>query len=102
MSERREEFQQLLEELLGTKNAYFQPPNNIQMVYPCIVYHRDRSDDEFADNIPYMNKKRYLVTLISRDPDDPLWDKIKALPMCRFSRHFTANNLNHDAFNIYF
>ena len=102
MSNRRLELQALLEEILGSKAVYFQPPNNIKMVYPCVVYHRDLHEDDFADNKPYRSTKRYLLTFISRDPDDPIGDKIKSLPMCRFSRHFTANNLNHDAFNLYF
>ena len=38
---RRLELQNLLANLLGTNNVYFQPPPTVQMEYPAIVYHRD-------------------------------------------------------------
>ena len=37
-----------------TDNVYFQPPTNIKLEYPCIVYKRDFADTEFADDNPYM------------------------------------------------
>lgn len=98
----RLELQTLLEVLLGSENVYFQPPASVQMVYPCIYYKRDTSDTEFADNNPYRVEKRYLVTVISRDPDSDIPDKVAALPMCIHSRFYTANNLNHDAFTLYY
>ena len=27
-----------LKEILGSSNVYFQPPDNLKMVYPCIRY----------------------------------------------------------------
>ena len=98
----RTELHTLLVELLGNENAYFQPPSNIQLKYPCIIYNRSYIDPKFADNIVYGTKKRYSVTVIDQDPDSPIPDKIGSLPLCRFDRHFVADNLNHDVFNIYF
>ena len=96
----RLEIQQLLETL--APNVYFQPPANVQMEYPCIVYKRTYALTDFAGNKPYRYKKRYQVTVIDRDPDSEIPDKVAALPMCRFDRFFTADNLNHDVFNVYF
>lgn len=98
----RLEFQTLLETILGSSNVYFQPPANVQMQYPCIVYKRNRADTKFAGNTPYGRMKQYQVTVISRDPDSEIPDKIAALPLCSFDRFFTSNNLNHDVFNVYF
>jgi hypothetical protein len=72
------------------------------MQYPCIVYNRDSVDTEFADNTPYRHTKRYQVTVIDRNPDSGVPDKVAALPMCSYDRFFTADNLNHDVFNIFF
>lgn len=94
--------QALLTALLGSKNVYFQPPPSIVMQYPCIVYRRDNLDTVFADNKPYKHKKRYQITVIDRNPDSDIPDKVAALPMCTFDRFFTADNLNHDVFNLYF
>lgn len=98
----RLELQTLLETLLGTPNVYFQPPANVQMKYPCIVYSRDAADTKFAGNNPYARTKRYQVTVIDRDPDSLIPDKIAALPMCSHNRFFTADNLNHDVFTLFF
>lgn len=94
--------QSLLETLLGTDQVYFQPPTNVQMEYPSIVYKRDRADTLFADNKPYKYVKRYQVTVISKDPDSVIPDKVAALPMCIHARFFTAHNLNHDVFTLYY
>lgn len=94
--------QTILETILGSRNVYFQPPANVQMKYPCIVYNRDFAETEFAGNKLYRRVKRYQVTVIDRDPDSEIPDKVAALPLCKFSRFFTADNLNHDVFNIFF
>jgi hypothetical protein len=98
----RLQLQQILEDILGTRNVYFQPPNNVQMKYPCIVYKRDTARTLFAGNNPYRRQKRYLVTVIDQNPDSLIPDAVADLPMCTFDRHFTANNLNHDVFSIFF
>jgi len=46
--------------------------------------------------------KRYQVTVIDADPDSIIPEKIEALPMCTFDRQFTADNLYHDVFSLYF
>lgn len=90
----------LLEEI--TTNVYFQPPTNIQLVYPCIIYKRDFADTKFADNAPYNHKKRYMITVIDANPDSELPDKVAALPMSLFNRFYTVDNLNHDVYSTYF
>lgn len=92
--------QALLEAL--APNVYFQPPANVQMKYPCIVYRRDFSDTRFADNAPYNNTTRYSVTVIDRDPDSGIPVKVQALPLCSYDRGFVADGLNHDVFRLYF
>lgn len=98
----RTDLQDLLEAILGSRNVYFQPPANIQMKFPCIVYARDSMETIFASNSPYRLTKRYQVTVIDRDPDSEIPSRVAALPMCTFSNAFQADNLNHDVFNLYF
>lgn len=96
----RLELQTLLEGVLGSENVYFQPPASL--VYPCILYERDDIRTEYADNKPYSNRSRYKITYIDRNPDSLIPMKIAVLPLCTFDRHFAADNLNHDVFNLYF
>lgn len=100
--DRRLELQELLEHILGSSNVYFQPPATVKMNYPAIVYNRDAQDSKFAGNLPYSLTKRYEVTVIDRDPDSYIPDRVAALPMSSFSRHFVVDNLNHDIYALYF
>lgn len=102
MSQKRIELQERLEELLGSKNVYFQPPENLKMQYDCIRYSRDKIDADFADNVPYQLHDRYQLIAITKNPDSDLPRKIAMLPMCTHNRHYTANNLNHDVFTLYY
>lgn len=70
--------------------------------YPCIIYVRDTVDVSYADNSRYRDSKRYTVTVIDRNPDSPLPDKVGELPLCSHNRFFTADDLNHDVFTLYF
>lgn len=96
----RLQLQTLLESF--TEHVYFQPPTNTQISYPCIIYKRDAARSAFADNKNYRYTKRYAVTVIDRDPDSAIPDKVAALPLCTFDRFYTADGLNHDVFNLFF
>lgn len=91
-----------LKGILGTNNVYFQPPENVKMVYPCFVYERDRASGIHANNELYKWNMAYTITYISKEVDTiEVIEKILALPMCRQDRHFKSDNLNHDVFKIY-
>lgn len=98
----REDVQDLLEAILGSEQVHFQPPSSVQMSYPSIVYKLDNMPTKFGDNNPYILEKRYMVTVIDKDPDSTIPDKLAKLPKSSFNRHFTADNLNHYIFTIYF
>lgn len=98
----RLELQTLLEGLLGSRNVYYQPPASVCMKYPAIVYSRDDIENEHADNRVYMQTTAYQVIVIDKNPDSDYVKKVSLLPMCSFDRHYVADNLNHDAFTLYF
>lgn len=98
----RLELQALLVTLLGSDNVYFQPPPTIKMQYPCIIYNRDARDTEFSNNKPYKHKTRYQIIVVDANPDSDIHEKVAALPMCSYDRFYTADNLNHDVYNLFF
>lgn len=99
----RLELQELLTTLLPAgKHAYFQPPPTQKMTYPCIEYHLDRIDIRHADNRPYRHTKRYQLTVMDPDPDSDIPDQVALLPRVAFDRKFTADNLHHFVFTLYF
>lgn len=92
--------QKKLEDVLGSKNVYFQPPPSFKMDYPCIVYERARYNTDFANNMPYKIDKVYYATVIYTDPDYDVPDKLALFPMCVFQRHYVQNNKYFDQFRI--
>lgn len=98
----RVELQTLLEEVLGSRNVYFQPPSNVHMNYPAIVYSRSRITNNHANDGVYKQMFSYEITVIDANPDSDIVLSISQLPMCRHDRHFKTDNLNHDVFTIHF
>ena len=99
---KRLELQTILCDILGSQNVYYQPPETIKMKYPAIVYERQRIINDYANNDVYRQKTPYTVTVIDRDPDSDISVKLSKLPLCRYDRHFTNDNLNHDVFTLYY
>lgn len=98
----RIELQTKLEEILESRNVYFQPPENVRMRYPAIVYSRTNIETRHADDDVYMQSLAYEVTVIDSNPDSEIPMRISKLPKCRHNRHFKSENLNHDVFTLYF
>ena len=96
----RPELQVMLEDILGSKNVYFQPPESVKMRYPAIDYSRRSIENKFADNGVYSQFNAYQLVVIDQDPDSAIIEKISRLPRCTFDRHYTSDNLNHDVFRI--
>lgn len=67
-----------------------------------IVYEISGSEKTHADNILYLGKKRYTVTVLHRRPDSLVPDLVEALPYSTFDRKFVRNGLNHTVFQLYF
>lgn len=101
-NKRRLELHEKLCEILGSRNVYFQPPESLKMVYPCIRYQRDKNDVLHADNVKYQKRGIYTITVIDKNPDSDIPDKIEDLLYCSSDRNYTADNLNHFVYKIYF
>lgn len=96
----RTQLQTDLVSILGTSNVYFQPPPDIELSYPCIIYSRTDIHSDHANNKPYKLVKEYMVTVIDPDPDSLIPDKVAMMPQCSFDRAFKADKLNHDIFTL--
>lgn len=98
----RLELQSKFEELLGTRNVYYQPPESIRMAYTALRYSKTRPHLLRANDSIYSKLTCYEVTVIAQKPDDPVLDKILELPYCSFDRRYIADNLYHDVFTLYY
>lgn len=92
----------MLEDLLGSRNVYFQPPASVRMKYPAIVYSLYNIWNTFADNNSYMQKTAYAVTVIDKNPDSEIVKAVSTLPLCSFDRFYVSDNLNHTTFTLFY
>lgn len=97
----RLEFHEKLCALLGSRNCYFQPPSNIRIEYPCIVYHEKDIVTFRADNIDFISHYVYRVNWITSTPDIDIPFKMKqAFHHCALEQIYPSDNLMHYAFTI--
>ncbi len=98
----RLDLQSLLEELLGSRNVYYTPPESIKMQYPAIRYSKKKIESVHADDSKYLMRDCYELIVISRTPDHPVIKQLLALPYCGYDRPYVADNLYHDVLTIYY
>lgn len=91
-----------LEDLLGQRHVYYQPPENLKLEYPAIRYSVSKIESRHADNVKYSNFTRYEVTVIDSLPDNEVIQKILELPHSSFDRRYVSDNLNHDVIILYY
>ena len=78
--DRRPEFHQVLKSLFDSEpHVYFQPPPNVTLEYPCIIYKLVDIPAKYANNHRYIQKREYEVTVIDRDPVSPIREKIVSI-----------------------
>ena len=97
----RLELHSIFQELLGSSNVYYQPPESIKMQYDAIRYSKKAIDSKYANDRKYSMTDCYEVIVISRLPDNPVIKKLLSLPYCSYDRHYIADNLHHDVLTIY-
>ena len=98
----RLDLQSLLEELLGSRNVYYTPPESIKMQYPAIRYSKKKIESVHADDSKYLMRDCYELIVISRTPDHPVIKHLLSLPYCSYDRPYVADNLYHDVLTIYY
>ena len=104
MGNRRLELQAKLQEYIGDDHkVYFQPPESLKLTYPCFVYSLSSIDTRYADGIAYNMGSRYNVIYITAKNDESIpYDLPNAFEYCSFDRSYSADNLNHYSFTLYY
>lgn len=90
-------------EVLGSRNVYYQTPESVKMKYDAIRYKLGGKDIKRANNSLYRSTNRYEGVVIARDPDTDIPDKLLArFQMISLGTPYTADNLNHYPFTLYY
>ena len=97
----RIDLQTTLQDILGSKNVYYDPPETLKISYPAIIYSKSGRTNKKADDANYHINTIYDITVIDKRPDNPVIKKLLELPYCSYDRHFVSDNLHHDTLTIY-
>lgn len=91
----------LLRQAVQHDRVYFQPPENLKIGYPAIVFHLSNIEIDHASDAPYKGTKEYSVTLITKDPEPDVIDEILKIPYSSLDTTYISDGMNHFVFTVY-
>ena len=91
----------LLQKAVNHNRVYFQPPENIKIGYPAVIFHLSKVKLDHADDVPYKGAREYSVTLITKDPEPEVLDEILKIPYTTLDTTYITDGMNHFVFTTY-
>nr|DAW03453.1 MAG TPA: tail completion protein [Caudoviricetes sp.]DAW58183.1 MAG TPA: tail completion protein [Caudoviricetes sp.] len=91
----------LLQQAAQHNRVYFQPPENLKIGYPAIVFHLSKIEIDRASDVPYKGAKEYSVTLITKDPEPDVINEILKIPYSSLDTTYISDGMNHFVFTVY-
>jgi len=99
---KRVDIQEKFKFLLGSNNVYYQPPANLKMKYPAIVYSLDGLDVKRFDNTRLINKNCFSVTHIYRNESENLVETmLMNFEYISFDNRSIVDGIYNDHYTIY-
>lgn len=91
----------LLQQAVRHNRVYFQPPENLKIEYPAVVFHLSKIEIDHGSDVPYKGAKEYSVTLITKDPEPNVIDEILKIPYSSLDTSYISDGMNHFVFTVY-
>ena len=91
----------LLQQVVQPNPVYFQPPENLKIGYPAVVFHLSKIEIDRASDVPYKGAKEYSVTFITKDPEPDVIDEILKIPYSSLDTTYISDGMNHFVFTVY-
>lgn len=91
----------LLQKAVTNDRVYFQPPENLKLEYPVVVFHLTKIKVDHADDAPYKGAREYVVTLITKDPEPDALEEILKIPYTSLDSTYQSDGMNHFVFTTY-
>lgn len=91
----------LLQRAVRHNRVYFQPPENLKIEYPAVVFHLSKIEIDHASDVPYKGAKEYSVALITKDPEPDVIDEILKIPYSSLDTTYISDGMNHFVFTVY-
>ncbi len=101
----RDYIHNILSNIDGVKKVFFQPPKDLQLVYPCIIYSLEGLSSLYSGDKRYLTFPSYSLILIDYDPESIIQKYIMDLTgdcHVSFDRFYTSDNLNHWVYTLEF
>ena len=98
----RLDLHEMLCDIIGSRNVYFQPPESVKMQYPAIKYSLSNIKNNHANDKVYTQSRSYQIIVIDKSPDSTISDKVSQLPYCEFDRSYASDGLNHYVYTLYY
>ena len=92
--------QEFVSVLGNASNVYFMPPQDMHLSYPAIVYYVGGGSDSYADNVRFLPRTTFDVTLIEYDPMSAKVDAIRELKHSSYMTSFKKDGLHQHKFKI--
>lgn len=104
IEERRIQLHEKLCSILGSRNVYYDPPENVKLQFDCIVYSLDQVQQAYANNGTYVLVTGYLLTIITRTPEAQtriVGELMKTFSYVGWDRAYVIDHLHHAVVSIY-
>ena len=82
-------------------NVYFQPPSNIGLVFPAVVYSIKTIKIRHANDAPYTFKTVYQIILISKNPEEAILYELLKLTGISFDTAYAKDHLYFNVLSIH-
>lgn len=92
--------QEFVNILGNASRVYFMPPQEMRLSYPAIVYYVGGGSDSYADNVRFLQRTTFDVTLIENDPLSAKVDAIRDLKHSSYMTSFKKDGLHQHKFKI--
>lgn len=92
--------QEFVNILGNASNVYFMPPQEQLLNYPAIVYYVGGGNDSYADNVRFLQRTTFDVTLIEYDPLSAKVDAIRNLKHSSYMTSFKKDAFHQHKFKI--
>lgn len=97
----RLKLQSKLEEILGSSNVYYQPPETVKMTYPCIVFSLQDIPTQYSgDKITHYTFVYSVIYISRKSVSDTRIKILNNIPKSKFNRRYIYDTLYHDEFTI--
>lgn len=101
--DKRLELQNKLQTLDGVNKIYYQPPTNVMLQYPCIIYNDQPGKAIKASGTLYNYTDCYELMYIGKKPNKQIIQELLSIfKYINFDRTYVYDGLYHYVFTIYY